>query len=298
MVSRIGKAATAAIALLLAGSTSASAEQGAPQPVPQAAPGPVQPGGPPFGIPMPDQFKLNMMIRTAIIALNQANQTGNYTVLRDLGANSFRMSNDPSRLAEIFAALRKRQLDLSPILFFTPKITQQPQIDQRGLLRLTGFFPTAPEQVVFDIYYAFEGGQWRLFGIGVLMRPVEATAALPGPAAALPGSQPNAAGAQQPTAAPGPLAAPTAKRAPAPAPKSAAKNDARPIGTPSPTPAKPAVENRTTNNTARIQLGSPGSPPAAPQAPQPEAAPQSEGDAAAASPAAKEKPEAGFFPFW
>ena len=163
-------------ALLWAGLLPAAAQQPAAESAAaqgsqgvQAAPG------------MPDAYRLNVMIRTAIVALNQANQTGNYTVLRDLGATPFRMTNDASRLAETFAALRKRQIDLSPILFFMPKLVQQPQLDQRGLLRLVGYFATTPERVNFDIYYLLEGGQWRLFGIGVLMTPGDATAALPAP---------------------------------------------------------------------------------------------------------------------
>jgi hypothetical protein len=308
MASRMGKAGLTATALLLAGFTSASAQQGAPKPAPQATAGPVAPGGPPPGVAMPDNFKLNMMIRTAIIGLNQANQTGNYTVLRDLGASSFRASNDPSRLAEIFAHLRKRQIDLSPILFFTPKIVQQPQIDQRGLLRLVGFFPTAPEQVSFDIYYLFEGGQWRLFGIGVLMRPAaEATAALPGqgaPNQATPNqiapNQPapnraaaNSAAPSQSRQNPAPAQPSTAaapKNPPSEKPAKSAEKAAAPA---KPASAKPDVEGRTTNNTARIQLGAPAaSSPAARQPPS-----QSEGDAA--TPAASEKPEGGgLFPFW
>jgi hypothetical protein len=302
MASRMGKAGLAATALLLAGFTSASAQQGAPKPAPQATAGPVAPGGPPPGVAMPDHFKLNMMIRTAIIGLNQANQTGNYTVLRDLGASSFRASNDPSRLAEIFAHLRKRQIDLSPILFFTPKIVQQPQIDQRGLLRLVGFFPTAPEQVSFDIYYLFEGGQWRLFGIGVLMRPAtEATAALPGQAAP---NQPAPNQMAPNQAAANPAAPGQSRQNPAPVQPSAAAPKNPPAEKPAksaekaPAPAKPAsvkpdVEGRTTNNTSRIQLGAPAaSAPAAQQPPS-----QSAGDAA--TPAASEKPDGGgLFPFW
>ena len=38
---------------------------------------------------LPDQYKLNMLIRTTIIAVNQANKTGNYAVLRDLGSPNF-----------------------------------------------------------------------------------------------------------------------------------------------------------------------------------------------------------------
>jgi hypothetical protein len=292
MAMRIGKAGLTAMALL-SGLASASAQQGAPTPVPQATPGPVQPGGPPPGVAMPDQFRLNMMIRTAMIGLNQANQTGNYTVLRDLGASSFRASNDPSRLAEIFVGLRKRQIDLSPILFFTPKLVQQPQIDQRGLLRLAGFFPTAPEQVVFDIYYLFEGGQWRLFGIGVLMRPaVDATAALPNQGAPAQTGQ-NAAAAQ-----PSPPSSP--KNAGGEKPVKSANAPAKPAAKPATTAAaKPAVENQTTNNNTRIRLGTPDAAPQQP-APTQEAAEQtSQSEGEAATPAESEKPQGGgLFPFW
>ena len=73
---------------------------------------PAPPAKPPVTIDqsatqMPDAYKLNMLIRTTLIALNQANQTGNYSVLRDLGTPQFQSLNSDARLAEIFAALRK-----------------------------------------------------------------------------------------------------------------------------------------------------------------------------------------------
>ena len=94
---------------------------------------------------LPDAFKLNLLIRSSIIALNQANQTGNYTVLQDLGAPAFRASNNSVRLAQIFSALRQRQLDLTPVLFFTPKLVTEPQINANGLLRLVGFSRRRPK---------------------------------------------------------------------------------------------------------------------------------------------------------
>ena len=52
------------------------------------------------------------MIRSTLLALDHANKTGNYTVLRDLGAPGFQ-ANTEARLAEIFAAQRKDNIDLS-----------------------------------------------------------------------------------------------------------------------------------------------------------------------------------------
>jgi hypothetical protein len=248
------------------------------------------------GIALPDSYKLNMMIRTAIVALNQANQTGNYTVLRDLGSISFRMSNDPSRLAEVFAALRKRQLDLSPVLFFTPKLVQQPQVDERGLLRLVGFFETAPERVNFDIYYVFEAGQWRLFGIGLVTAPPEATAALPGKGEPADQSGKNApaksAGAAAPKSSAGEKPAKPASSANAgSAPKPALRSRGVPSAAQS-SPEKTAVENKPTSSTARIELSNPG---AVTSAPLPAPAPPDQ--SAAEAPAVKAKPEESFFPF-
>jgi hypothetical protein len=298
MASKIGGVVLVAAAMSLAGLAPLSAQQGPQKPAPQAGPA-ANPGAPATPVlQLPDAYKLNMMIRTAVIALNQANLTGNYTVLRDLGATSFRMTNDASRLAEIFADLRKRKLDLSPVLFFMPKLIQQPQINERGLIRLAGYFETAPERINFDIYYIFEAGQWRLFGIGVLLTPaVDATAALPqqnnapasgtnNAAATPPADAKSAASAENPVkpAATGATRTKPAKALENTGPAAAAK------------PVKAATENKTTGNAARIQLGAPAASPA----PAPFSAPAeaAQSDAGAPAPKEKSKDGDGFLSFW
>jgi hypothetical protein len=120
---------------------------------------------------VPDPYKLNMLIRTTLIALNQANRTGNYTVLRDLAAPAFQRTNNAARLAEIFAKLRKRDLNLSPILFFQPKLRSPANLTDNGLLRLTGYFETKPEQISFDMLFQPVENDWRLFGLAVDVAP-------------------------------------------------------------------------------------------------------------------------------
>jgi hypothetical protein len=119
----------------------------------------------------PDDPRFVLMVRNAIIALNQANLTGNYSVLRDLGTPNFQLSNSSARLAEAFASLRARKLDISPIMFFNPKFASQPAIQDGQVLRLTGFFPTTPEQVNFDLAFQLNGEQWMLAAIAVSMTP-------------------------------------------------------------------------------------------------------------------------------
>lgn len=134
-------------------------------------------------VAVPDSHKLNLLIRTTIIALNQANMSGNYSVLRDLGTPKFQATNTDANLAEIFASQRKRNLDLSPILFFDPKLVRDPAIQPSGLLRLTGFIPTKPERLLFDMGFESIAGRWRLSAIVIDIQPAPAGAASAGSAA-------------------------------------------------------------------------------------------------------------------
>jgi hypothetical protein len=122
-------------------------------------------------VSVPDAYKLNLLIRTTIIALNQANMTGNYSVLRDLGTPRFQGVNTDASLAEIFSGVRKRNLDLSPILFFDPKLIRDPIVQPNGILRLTGFIPTTPERLLFDMGFEFVADRWRLSAIVIDIQP-------------------------------------------------------------------------------------------------------------------------------
>jgi hypothetical protein len=86
-------------------------------------------------------------------------------VLRDLGTPQFQQINSDARLAEIFSSLRQRNIDLSPIVFFDPTLLRPPAVQTDGLLRLTGFFDTKPQRILFDMGFEFAQDQWRLAAI-------------------------------------------------------------------------------------------------------------------------------------
>jgi len=119
--------------------------------------------------PKPAQIDRNgvlILIRETLLALDQANKTGNYTVLRDLGSPDFQ-ANTAARLAEIFAQQRKDNVDLSGVAVIEPQLTLLPQIEANGMMHMAGFFPSVPTQVNFELLYAPAGGRWRVFGLSV-----------------------------------------------------------------------------------------------------------------------------------
>ncbi len=122
-------------------------------------------------IQMPPPEAMIIMIRSSLVALSQANVTGNYQVLNALGSENFRAANPPARLAQLFAPFRTNNIDLAPVVFVTPQLSQQPKITD-GKLRMIGFFPTQPMRVDYDLQFEPSGGTWKLFGLSVNLNAV------------------------------------------------------------------------------------------------------------------------------
>jgi hypothetical protein len=113
-----------------------------------------------------DRNGVLILVRGALLALDQANKTGNYTVLRDLGSPEFQ-ANSAAKLGEIFATQRDQGIDLGGVSVLEPQLTLLPQIEPSGMLHMAGFFPSVPMQVNFELLYAPVARQWKLFGISV-----------------------------------------------------------------------------------------------------------------------------------
>ena len=107
------------------------------------------------------------LIRSTILTLNDANRSGNYTVLRDLAAPDFQSRNTAADLSQSFSDLRRRNFDLYAVALVAPQLTAVPALDQRGYLHLTGFFPTRPQQIDFDLLFQNVANLWRPYGISI-----------------------------------------------------------------------------------------------------------------------------------
>jgi hypothetical protein len=107
------------------------------------------------------------LVRSTLLTLNDANHSGNYTVLRDLAAPDFQARNTAADLGQSFSDLRRRNFDLYGAALFAPQFTAVPALDQSGMLHLAGYFPTRPLQINFDLIFQSVAGQWRLFGISI-----------------------------------------------------------------------------------------------------------------------------------
>src|SRR5882762_1118880 len=174
------------VALLLLGSAGSNlaAAQNAPSSDPAAkAPMATRPQ-PPAVQPAPaiSTEQAIYLVRSTLLTLNDANRSGNYTVLRDLAAPDFQAKNTSADLAQSFSDLRRRNFDLFAVALLAPQFTTPPAVDTGGKLHLAGFFATRPLRISFDLSFQSVGGQWRLFAVGVATPEAPATQSQMNPA--------------------------------------------------------------------------------------------------------------------
>jgi hypothetical protein len=154
-------------------------------------------------LPMPSDAKLLILIISSLLNLNQANATGNYTVLWDSAAPAFQQKNSPEHLAEIFNSLRARNFDLSPVVLLQPRLFRRPEMNEQGMIRVSGFFPTEPDRVIFDLIYQPVQEKWRLVGMAVDTSPAagQPEAAAPPQVRSAPSADNPGSAAETPTEA-------------------------------------------------------------------------------------------------
>jgi hypothetical protein len=176
---------------------------GAQSPPAKSPPAQTAPAAP--QVAMPGAETIVLLVRTTLLTLNDALQTGNFTVLRDMAAPGFREVNSAARLSIVFASLMQQGTDLAPVAILTPQLGEPPMIDAKtGMLRIKGSFPGQPGRLDFELIYQRVRDQWRPFGIAV-----QPAARPPGSAGSAPGSLPDSAGKLAPAKQPDqPKAAP------------------------------------------------------------------------------------------
>ncbi|MEA3052167.1 MAG: hypothetical protein QOG72_1070 [Sphingomonadales bacterium] len=118
---------------------------------------------------IPDETGLARLVWSTMAAVDHANKTGNYAVLRGLGSPAFQASNSERMLAGAFAGLREQRINLSDTLSVEPSYEFQPGLEN-GMLRIRGAFRMRPQAVQFDLLYQWNQG-WMLQGVAVRTVP-------------------------------------------------------------------------------------------------------------------------------
>ncbi|MGB5706312.1 MAG: hypothetical protein WBM41_05740 [Arenicellales bacterium] len=113
---------------------------------------------------MPDEREAVSLIRESIshfaLSVNQKSMQAFHDHIASIWQQQFSVDD----LDHAYKAFYDANIDLTVLDELTPQFTISPELDQNGVLLITGLYPTRPSQVNFEQKYVYEGLSWKLVG--------------------------------------------------------------------------------------------------------------------------------------
>ena len=91
-----------------------------------------------LAVTLPSDEDQQVLIRTSLLTFNDANLTGNYTVLHERSSKPFRDQLSADQLKGSFKEFVDKQIDLTDVAIKAAKPSQDSKIDDDGILLLAG----------------------------------------------------------------------------------------------------------------------------------------------------------------
>jgi hypothetical protein len=119
---------------------------------------------------VPSDLVQEKLIKTYLLTFNDANLTGNYTVLHAKLAKPFRDQFNPDKLKQAFKSFADQKVDLGVIVAKQPIATTPSTIDSRGALLVRGYFDTAPSRLIYELDFVPSEEEWKPISIHVTVK--------------------------------------------------------------------------------------------------------------------------------
>jgi hypothetical protein len=119
---------------------------------------------------VPSAKDQEVLIKTSLLSLNDANMTGNYAVLHAKLSKPFREQFSPDRLKQSFKEFADKKIDWEAVVAMSPVPTKDPHIDGRGALVLRGYFDAGAKHVVYALDFIPSEGEWKPIKLNVRVK--------------------------------------------------------------------------------------------------------------------------------
>ena len=118
---------------------------------------------------VPAARPLEALVKSSLLTFNDANVTGNYTVLHARISKPFAQKFPPDKLKEAFKDFNEKSIDIDLVSAMTPVYEEPPLVDPDGKLLIKGHFPTEPTRVKFELDFIPSDGEWKLIRLHVVL---------------------------------------------------------------------------------------------------------------------------------
>jgi hypothetical protein len=122
---------------------------------------------PAYSETLPTDNEQEILVKTTLMTFNDANLTGNYSVLFDKSAKVFRDQINAEKLSAAFKVFRDKKVNLESIVADEIDSSKEPKVDGNGVLQLKGRFKDEDKRIRFDLKFVKEEGVWKVVGLNV-----------------------------------------------------------------------------------------------------------------------------------
>jgi hypothetical protein len=116
---------------------------------------------------LPTPAGQEVLVKTTLLTFNDANLTGNYSVLNAKLSKPFRDQFDADKLKTAFKDFVDKRVDMGVIVVKAAIPAGEAKIDNNGVLLLAGHFDTTPKKIKYDLKFIRSEGEWKPVGIHV-----------------------------------------------------------------------------------------------------------------------------------
>ncbi|MEW6642639.1 MAG: hypothetical protein AB1586_19190 [Pseudomonadota bacterium] len=116
---------------------------------------------------IPDDDEQDVLIRTALMTFNDANMTGNYSVLFAKSSKELQSQVPVEKMQTAFEPFRKNELFFEDVATAEYASYDKATLDNEGALVLAGVFKTDDMEVKYRLRFIQNNHAWKLLGINV-----------------------------------------------------------------------------------------------------------------------------------
>jgi hypothetical protein len=117
---------------------------------------------------MPSGVDQEVLIKSSLLTLNDANLTGNYAVLHDKLSKPFRDQFSADKLKNIFKDFADKHIDIAVVAAKPVTPGGAEKIDEDGVLKLEGTIVVSDTRTVsYNLKFIPSEGEWKLVGLDV-----------------------------------------------------------------------------------------------------------------------------------
>ena len=116
---------------------------------------------------IPSDDDQDVLIRTTLMTFNDANMTGNYSVLLAKASKQFQSGFSDEQLSKAFEQFRDKELYFEEVVNADYEFYEKARFDEEGALLLVGVFKTDDMQVKYRLKFVQNNKVWKVLGINV-----------------------------------------------------------------------------------------------------------------------------------